>query len=257
MPPATLIRTAACRLALASLAAVGVAGCVHGSVATDTGPRPPGHKWSTAGRQQVHAGETVRFDFVLHDAFRQLLSPVGLADYCVTVIDGERIETTPDLNGHFGFSHRFTGLEPGDTVTVKTEAYQLRGGRDHMKIGGQWFASESPYEQRDRKIAQDAVRLSVYQMPIELTLVRPPDDLDPDTGVMYLRRDDGTTNLVYVDRPGRPGFSISGPEPDGVYRFRYVPSGNELSPAGVTEVELTIYDRSGQARYVSTTLDTP
>ena len=86
---------------------------------------------------------------------------------------------------------------------------------------------------------------------------RPPDDLDADTGVLRLRRSDGTVTSRYIDRPGRPGFTLSGPEPDGVYRVRYEPSGDELNSIGETEVEFMIYDHGGHAHHASTVLETP
>jgi hypothetical protein len=67
----------------------------------------------------------------------------------------------------------------------------------------------------------------------------------------------GSPTSIYLDRPHRPGFSITGPEPDGYYRIRYVPSGMELNPIGTTEVEFVVYDTAGHPHYASTTLDTP
>ncbi|MCH8139173.1 MAG: hypothetical protein IH926_09540, partial [Proteobacteria bacterium] len=57
----------------------------------------------------VHVGEEVRFDFVLHDARKRPLSPLGLVDYCVTYLDGERVEIDSTPDGHFSFSHKFDG----------------------------------------------------------------------------------------------------------------------------------------------------
>ena len=68
-------------------------GCITGSLASDTGPSPPGTFWSDAARQMVHVGEQVRFDFVLQDALRRRVLPMGLADYSVVFVDGKRIET--------------------------------------------------------------------------------------------------------------------------------------------------------------------
>ncbi len=243
--------------AVLASAAIAVGGCVGGSLASNTGPRPPGHRWSVARRQMVHVGETVRFDFVLKDMLGRLVHPTGVAEYCVTFIGGQRLEAVPDVHGHFGFVHTFDDVRPGDRVIVKTTAYRQRGGRDFMKIRGQWYQSDSPYELPDKKVRSDSIRLYVYVAPIELTIPRPPDDLDPETGVMRILRSDGSTRSIYLDRPGRPGFTITGPEPAGRYRVGYLPSGDELNSGGTTEVEFTIYDRSGQTYHAAVTLETP
>jgi hypothetical protein len=247
------------RLAIFGLAAVATlpGGCISASLATSTGPRPPGHTWSVEGRQMVHVGEEVRFDFVLQDWRKRFIDPTGVADYCVVTLEGERHEVGPDLMGHFQFSHLFDRVEPGRDVNVEAIAMRQRGHRDFMRIRGQWEHSDSPYEEADQAIAGDSVRLLVYERPIALRVVRPADDLDPETGVLKIRRDNGPTTSVFIDRPGRPGFTIIGPEPDGFYRITYRPKGSELNPIGVTEVELTIYDMVGQPHYASTTLETP
>ena len=245
------------RLALPAFIAAISAGCTSGSLATNSGPRPPGHQWSVAGRQMVHVGEEVSFDFVLQDWSRDLVNPVGIADYCVAHVDGQRIEATPDVAGHFQFSHLFDQFAPGDKINVKATAFRQRAGRDFMNIRGEWLQSDSPYEEPDRAVCGDSVKLIVYQVPIELALVRPADDLDPDTGVLRIRRADAPTTSVFVDRPGRPGFTMTGPEPDGYYRISYQPSGKELNPTGTTDVEFTVYDTSGQPHHASVTLETP
>lgn len=257
MSPATVNPQKAVWAAVLATATIAVGGCVGGSLASNTGPRPPGHRWSVARRQMVHVGETVRFDFVLTDALGRLVQPTGLADYCVSYISGQRLEASPDITGHFGFAHTFDDVRPGQTVTVKTTAYRQRGQRDFMNIRGKWYQSDSPYELPDKKVGSGSIRLEVYAAPVELTIPQPPDDLDLETGVMRIRRGDGATTSVYIDRPGRPGFTITGPEPAGRYQVRYLPWGDELNASGSTEVEFTIYDRAGQAHYAAVTLETP
>jgi hypothetical protein len=206
----------------------------------------------------VHVGEEVRFDFVLQDpTTRKFVSPVGRVDYCVATVDAQRIEAEPNTAGHFQFSHTFDRAKPGDKIKVQATAYRQRAGRDFVRVHGQWLRSESPYELSDSKAAWDSVSLTVYEAPIELRIARPPDDLDPETGVLRVRRSDGAITSVYIDRPHRPGFTVTGPEPDGHYRIRYVPKGNELNAIGTTDVELVIYDTAGNPHYASTTLNTP
>lgn len=233
-------------------------GCVSGSLASNTGPRPAGFAWSLARRQMVHVGEQVEFDFVLQDWARNFVSPLGVADYCVAFVGGERIETEPDVHGHFRFSYVFADLRAGEQVVVKATPYQTRGSRDYMKVRGRWIAGDSPYDQPDKAVAwADAIRLVAYQVPIELSIARPANDVDPQTGVLKIRRADGSTTSVFIDRPDRPGFTIDGPEPDGYYRVFYQPRDNELNEIGTTDVEFVIYDTLGQRHYAGMTLDTP
>ncbi|MFQ5590812.1 MAG: hypothetical protein ACE5HE_06605 [Phycisphaerae bacterium] len=210
-----------------------------------------------AKRQMVHVGEDVEFQLVLVDALGRFVPPLGLADYCVATVGGERTETTPDVRGCFRFTLPFDRYAPGQRVRVTASAYLQRGGRDFMKIRGEWLESDSPYETRDKKVATDSITLTVYEAPIELIMPRPADELDPETGVMRIRRTDGSTTSVYVDKPGRPGFILAGPEPDGYYHVRYRPKARELNPTGTTEVTLTIHDVSGQRHEASVVVDTP
>ena len=230
---------------------------MSGSLASNTGPRPPGSPWSVASKQMLHAGEEVRFDFILLDLFGRFADPVGYMDYCVALIGGERIESEPDSTGRCRFKHTFNRVRPGERIEVPATAYRQRGQRDFLKVRGRWLHGESPYDIADQRVAHDSIRFTVYVAPIELSLARPPDDLQPETGVLNIRRSDGTSTSIYIDRPHRPGFSITGPEPDGYYRVRYVPSGTELNPIGTTEVEFVVYDTAGHPHYASTTLDTP
>jgi len=232
-------------------------GCLSASLASDTGPRLPGRQWSDEARQQAHIGEDVAFDFVLQGAKGQFVPPTDVADYCVAMIGSLRLESEPDQFGHFTFRHRFDGVQPGRTIDIRAAAYQQRGSRDFMKVGGQWLEADSPYSVADRKVAEDSIRITFYQSQVDLRIVRPPDDLDPETGVLRIRRADGSSTAVYVDRPGRRGFKIDGPGPDGYYHVTYAPSGQELNKTGTTDVDFTIYDLVGQRHTVSQTLDTP
>ena len=232
-------------------------GCVSASLASDTGPRPAGHRWSAAARQQAHVGEEVSFDFVLQDAAKQFVSPVGVADYCVAMIGSRRIESDPDEFGHFTFTHRFDGLRPGEELSVRAIAYQQQGARDFVKVGSQWLEANSPYSIADRTVAEAAIRLSIYQSKVDLRIARPADDFDRETGVLRIRRADGSSAATYINRPNRPGFSIDGPSADGFYRVSYAPSGDETNKTETTDVEFAIYDLAGQRHTVVQTLQTP
>ena len=232
-------------------------GCVSASLGTNTGPHPPQQRWSIAAKQMAHVGETVQFDFVLTDFWGRFVAPTGLADYCVTMIGSERAEAESDERGHFRFSYALDHARPGEKVLVTATAYQQRGSRDHMNIRGQWLTADSPYAEPDRKIAGDSIQLTIYQTKVEMKIVRPADDLDPESGVLRLQRGDGAGTPVYIDKPGRPGFRLDGPEPNGYYRVKYQPTGEQLNPSGTTEVEFSVYDLGGQRHVVSQTLSTP
>lgn len=243
---------------LAGLAWTACSGCVSGSLASNTGPRPEGFAWSTASQQQVHVGETVAFDFVLSDQLGRRVDPTGLADYCMASVGPTQTEAVPDAEGRFRFTHTLTaGVTPGDRMVVRVTAYQRRGSRDFVEVRGRWLESESPFDDPDRVVASDAVTLVVYRTEIDLRLPRPADDFDPETGVLRICRRDGVTTAVYLDRPNRPGFSLDGPGLDGYYHVRYRPRGDEVNAAGSTPVTFDISDRAGIPHTAKATLATP
>ncbi len=231
-------------------------GCVTGSLATSTGPRPDGFAWSPDKRQYAHVGEAVSFDFVLTNPLGQFVDPVGIVDYGVARFDGERIEMELDPTGHLSFT-RTIHAAPGDSLKVDVSAYRQLAGRDQIKVGDEWIHSNSPFEQPDKKVADDMVTLMVYQAEVRLRIPSPPDDLDPETGVMRFHRTSGVSTPVYIDRPGRPGFHVTGPDADAYYTVTYHPPGNVLNDHGATKVDFTIYDLSGQRHEVTQEIDTP
>jgi len=206
----------------------------------------------------VHVGEMVEFSFVLVDPLSgRLKDPSSLADYCAATIGNERVEAEPDVDGRFRFSFAFAGLFPGDGIKMNAAAYRQRGSRDFMKVRDRWLESDSPYDRPDKKVAADSITFSVYQAVVDFAMEGPPENLDPDTGVLRFRRGDGSISSVYVDRPNRPGFELTGPQPDGRYQVFYRPTGEDLNHTQTTDVDFTIYDRSGQPHNVSLTLETP
>lgn len=232
-------------------------GCISASLATSTGPHPPQQRWSMAGKQMAHVGEQVHFDIVLTDWQGRFADPKGIADYCVVMIGGERLEAEPDAKGHFRFNYTLDRVRAGEKLKVTAAAFQQQDSRDFMKIGGRWLKADSPYAQPDRKVAGDAVQLTIYQTTVDMRIARPADDLDPESGVLRFQCVDGGGGPVYIDKPGRSGFRIGGPGPDGYYRLEYRPTGGQLNPTGTTDVEFTIHDLGGQRHLVSQSLNTP
>jgi len=242
----------------ASAAAVltGATGCISASLATSTGVAPPNATWSNERYQSAHVGESVKFDFVLTDAFGRPIDPVGIADYSAAYVGDERIEVEPHPAGSFRFQHTLTA-PPGTDVDVEVTAYRQRAGRDFAKIGERWVATASPYAQPDRKMARDVVTLNVYQVEVALRIPRPADDLEPESGVLRIVRDDGHVTTVYIDRPNRPGFVVTGPEPDGYYTVTYAPTADMVNRHGTTRVEFQIHDLAGHRHEHVKMIETP
>lgn len=232
-------------------------GCVSGSLASNTGPPLRGGVWADAPRQSVLVGETVQFDFVLQNLFRQVVQPLGTADYCVFRVGTTSMDDTADAHGHFQFSYDFEGYKPGDIVDVQVTAYQRIGNQDFMRVGDHWYRSESLFDAPDRRVARDKIQMTVYAPVIELDLPGDADAFDPTSGVLKIHRFDGSTTSVYLDRPGRPGFTLAPQGPDGRYRVRYIPSADQLNHVGTTPVDFSIHDVGGVAHYASVILETP
>lgn len=242
---------------LVGLLGAGSQGCISASLATSTGPRPPGQPWSTAATQKAHVGEEVLFDFVLTDPLGRFLMPEHVADYAVLTIGEDRVETESDPSGHFAFSYKIAKTRPGEKIRIRSAAFRQLGRRDYMKVQNRWLKAESPADESDRIIAEDTLNLEVYQAVVDLTLDGSADELDAESGVLRFRRLDGKTARVYVSRAGRRGFELSGPDQAGGYRVTFRPEGADLNPTGTTDVELTIDDRGGRRHSASMVLPTP
>ncbi len=228
-----------------------------GSLASNTGPPPPGTIWSNASRQWVHLGEEVAFDFVLHDLRGRRVDAVGWADYGVATIQSDRIEVEPDSAGRFQFSYRFDHAEPGEQIDVHLTAYRQRGSRDFMNVQGRWLRSANPGDQPDQKVAADAIQMTLYLAPIELAIEQPPDEFDPNTGVLRFDPSSRKVNSIYVNRPDRPGFTLTRPNAEGFCIVHYQPKGNELNASGETKVHFLVYDVAGNPHDVTRTFKTP
>lgn len=233
-------------------------GCVSGSLASNTGPRASGARWSTAPQQSVHVGETVHFDFVLVNPLTgKMIDPMWHADYCVAAIGSDRIQIEPDALGHFPFEYTFDQILPQQQVTVSVTAYFERGYRDFMNIGGRWVQTDSPTDMPDKLVAADSIEMAAYELTIEMQVQAPGAILDPETGVLRIFRSDGSPFVRYIDRPHRPGFTLGVPDPQGNYRVRYTLRGDEVNAEGTTLVEFEIHNLSGEAFKARSTFETP
>ena len=180
--------------------------------------------------------------FALYDIYEERARPAGL-DFGYLVVGK--------------LTSRISYWKAGDVVEIRAAAYQQRGSRDFMKIAGQWLHNDSPYELPDRKGASDSITLTVYESPIELTIPRSGTPLDPQSGVLRIRRNPESVVSILIDRPDRPGFSLRTPDKAGRYVIRYLPDGKELNAFGKTEIEFTIRDVVGKPITVQLVIETP
>lgn len=203
-------------------------------------------------------GETVQFDFVLTQAGSgRLIDPIGLVDYCVVAIGHDRIHVDADALGHFFFTYTFDKLRPGQDILVEARAYRMRGHRDYMNIAGEWVRSQSPTDPPDQIVTEDSIRLTAYALTLAFKVRSPGSQLDTESGVLRILRDDGSETLRYIDRPHRPGFTVEGPDARGAYQIRYAARGDDLNRTGRTAVEFDIHDRAGRKIAVARVFDTP
>ena len=232
-------------------------GCLSGSLATSTGPNGP-HGWCTAKKQQAHVGETVKYSFILVQPFgKRPIAPYGYADYCVATIGQERVECEPDPGGRFRFEHQLVGVNAGDKVKVSATAYRQYSQRDFMKIGETWVRGDSPYDEPDEKFTSDSLTLQIYQVRVEIPVCQEQVPLNFDAGRLELIKSDGTVSSVYLDHPGRGGYSVSGPDDSGCYTVVYLPDGTQLNPAGQTQARFTVDDRAGHPHTAGVMIPTP
>ncbi|HRX85565.1 MAG TPA: hypothetical protein P5572_11155 [Phycisphaerae bacterium] len=245
----------ACMLAAAGVCVVG-SGCVAGSLATQTGALP-GETWSNAPRQMAHVGETVPLSFVLKKPLEsKSINAVGLADYCVFDVNGERYDVDVSPNGAFETEITLTHAKPGSSIPIVATAFRENEGRDHMRIAGEWLTNESPRNTPDDRIASAAVTLEIYQSHVDLTVPPLPDGLDVGTARLVLHRRNGGDAIVFVNRPPRRGFTVAA-LPAGGWHITYDPAADEVNPTGTTRAEFSFYDRAGNRHEYRTELPTP
>jgi len=232
-------------------------GCVTGSLATNTGPRAPGERWSTDREQSAHVGEFFQLDFVLKNWMGSLTSPGGVADYCVFLVgnDCQVVEANP--SGHFACGFRFDSIPHGDTVNVEAVAYRQQGTRDWVQARGQWVQTSNPGDEPDARVASDSIRMRIYQSEVELTIPRTADDLDPSTGLLRFSSDMDRNVSFGLSRNGSQGFHMDAPDPSGMYLVRFEPPADALQPFGKTRVVFTIKDRAGQTHTIESAVDSP
>ncbi|NOT00262.1 MAG: hypothetical protein HOP29_06500 [Phycisphaerales bacterium] len=235
-------------------------GCatVRGYLATDSGPSSVG--WSTLDEQFVHAGERVAFSFVISKSANAAapLDPVGIVDYCDATIDGRHVAVELDDGGHFRFGGDVGDRAHGAGIVVTAAVYRQDGQQDAMLIGDEWVQAENPYDQHDRLLAGDSVRLIVYRSEIDLP-VRPPDGvpLDLSRGRLEILRKDGSSTHIATGGAASDGFEYSGPNADGAFHVHYLPAAGQLNKTGSTTVRFTAPLPDGGEYAVEAYLATP
>lgn len=126
-----------------------------------------------------------------------------------------------------------------------------------MKVGDTWLRGDSPYDELDEKFVSDSLTLRIYQARVEVWVCQGEMPLDFERGKLELLKSDGVVSSVYLDRPGRPGFKVSGPDDAGCYQVVYLPDGTQLNPAGRTEARLSVYDRADHPHTATVMIPTP
>lgn len=233
-----------------------VCGCITASLATDTGISKVGG-WSTADVQYANVGETVRFSLVLREGYREgRLSLVGIADYAVLSIAGERLEAGVSDNS-FEFEYQLAGVEAGRTLTVTADAYLLRGRKDFMKIGDTWHRTESPYNSPDRHVAGDSIRLRIYQSNIDAEFQAPHTALDWMSARLVIRTRDNRVTTILPETPQRDGFVVTGPDDRRHYHIYYEPAARDINKTLKTTATLFVLDVNGQQHTFTFEFDTP
>ncbi len=251
-----MIRPRAALLVPLAASLLGGAGCLSGSLASDTGSRQEGRKWSLDSVQQAHVGETVKFDFLILDSFGRAVRPEDVSDYAVLTVGDERHQTEADLHGHYSFSHSFQSVRPGDRVAVRATAYRQRDQRDYMKIGGEWLRYPGATDREDAAVGSDSVRIEIYQAVVDLSLEAPGAEFSAGAGVLEMIRRDGNRRIVYAATDGRRGFSLTREGGDR-WRIRYEPTAEELNESGQTLARFAISDAAGRRHEVEGQIDTP
>ncbi len=244
-------------LACAGLLACGNAGCIYGSLASDTGHSAEG-LWSVAEVQDAHVGEVVKFSFILRERFNpHRIDALRIADYAAAEILSERVEAGPDLDSAFMLEHRLDNVASGRILRVEVAAFAIRGSKDFMKIGGRWHHSASGVDAPDKLVAKDSIKLRTYQSKIDYEFHKPQIALDWATARLVITRRDGKVTTVFADQPHRAGFTMNGPDHRGHFHIRYFPVADQIDKTGTTRAALRVLDLNGVQQTYDFEFDTP
>jgi hypothetical protein len=235
-----------------------LSGCIAGTLATDSGPARnslTGRPWRVP---QIHVGAEVHLELTLWRVWpRWLVRGAEAADYALVAIGDERVAAALERDGRFGCTYRFDRFRPGQRVPLEAVAYRQQGARDFMQVGGKWLRGSSAADPPDLRVASAHLTVELYQSFVLLKVARASADLEFASARLELRRADGSVSAVYLDRPGRPGFDVHGPDDDGYYRVRYAPSGVQVNASGSTDVQLIVYDSAGHPHTVRGRISMP
>ena len=188
---------------------------------------------------------------------KEAINPLGLVDYCIGYVGGQRIEATLTETGHYRFMLDMSDRRPGEVIDVSAAAYRTLGTRDIMKIGATWIRADAPSDQPDKLVSRDHLRLTVYQSRIELPCARQLHDLDMTTGRLEIIRAKGSVTRVPPDGGGGGGFTYTGPDADGKYVVLYEPRASELDRNGTTTVRFRVHDIANNPHVFDAILKTP
>ena len=249
--------TEACWLACVAMLACGNAGCIYGSLASDTGYSAEG-VWSVAPLQDAHVGEVVKFSFILRERFNpHRIDPLRIAEYAAANILSERIEAGPNWDSAFVLEYQLNNVTAGRTLSVEVAAFEIRGSKDFMKIGGRWHHSASGVDMPDKRVAKDSIKLRTYQSKIDYEFRKPQIALDWTTARLVITRRDGKVSTVFADQPHRAGFTMNGPDQRGYFHIRYFPVADQVNKTNTTRAALRVLDLNGVQQTYDFEFDTP
>lgn len=197
--------------------------------------------------QYVHRGETVQFSFVLKRPLAgESISGLGLADYCVFDIGGDRDAVGLDPEGAFTYEHTFDDVKLNQPIRATATAYRLVGTQDQMNVAGEWIKNDSPYDEPDVFVATASVRLIPYQaiVSIDLPVVWKSVDLDHAVLTLFRERDEKQTRVLR-QRGQISGFVIQETDQGG-RRIIYTPKWDEVNTTAPTDVSFSVLDATGQ-----------
>lgn len=243
-------------LVLTCLAGLASAGCSvfnRSSLASNSGPKPPGGEWSAVSEQWVHVGEKVDFSYAVLSG--------GEADYAIIEVlqlDTAKVSLVSEAGRFF-----FQGLTfneptpPGKPLIIKATAWRQRGERDFMDMDGKLLTRESPSDAPDALVCSAVMKLHVYQANLTMQVPGSPAGYRWETAKLVFHGEGEALTEIQSERPYRKGFHVEGPDAAGAYVVSYKPTADQIRRTGTTRVVLTVQDGKGKEYNQEMQLPTP
>ncbi len=198
----------------------------------------------------VHVGERATLRFTVG---------FGEADYAVSRDTGTG--WVEDCGGPVGsmFEWKRTfskATAEGSPLRLSVQAYLKGGKRDAMPIDGRLVRRSSFGDIDDLPWAGDVAAIRVYQSRFEMAVDLEGAAPDWSSTKLVIHGADMDVERRVRDAAG-PGFSVAGPDAEGVWRVVYEPEAQEVRVTGRTSAELVVADVAGETRRFEAVCDTP